>query len=37
MRGQFVINTIERNRAGDEAEGLADGMVTANVDVDRVE
>ena len=37
MRGQFVISAIERNRAGDEAEGLADATVAAYVNIDRVE
>ena len=37
MRGQLVINGTERQRAGDEAEGLANGTVAAHANVDRVE
>ena len=37
VRGQLVINGTERQRAGDEAEGLANGTVAAHANVHRVE
>ena len=38
MRGQFVVEAVvERDGAGDETEGFADGAVVADVDVDGVE
>lgn len=37
VRGQLVVDAAERDRAGGEAEGLADGAVAAHADVDRVE
>ena len=37
MTGQLALDAIvEYNGAGDEAEGLADGAIAADVDVDRV-
>lgn len=36
VRGQLVINGTERQRASDEAEGLANGTAAAHVNVDRV-
>ncbi len=36
MRRQLVIDRAQRQRAGDKAEGLANGTVAAHVDVDGV-
>ncbi len=34
MGCELVLDAVERDRAGDEAEGLAGGAVAADVDVD---